>query len=59
MSEDIRKDVLVNVYGKNAPAAARFGVGAKSLAEIKQATDARRALSREQSTPKTTPVRRD
>jgi len=56
---DIHKDVLVDNYGRNAPDAARFGVGARSLEDIQKATDARRELSREQSTPKTGPVRRD
>jgi hypothetical protein len=44
---DINEQVLVNVYGRNAPDAAKFGVGATTLAQIKQATDARRALSNE------------
>jgi hypothetical protein len=34
--------ILTNVYGKDAPAAAKAGVGARTLDEIKQATDARR-----------------
>ena len=34
--------ILTNVYGKDAPAAAKAGVGARSIEEIRQATDARR-----------------
>ena len=33
---------LVSVYGPNAPKAAEFGVGATTLEEIEQATEARR-----------------
>jgi hypothetical protein len=55
---DIKKEILVNTYGRNAPDAAKFGVGATALEQIKQATDARRALSNEQSTTRG-PVRKD
>jgi hypothetical protein len=46
------KDVFqTNVYRKSTePKAAEFGVGASDLKEIEQATEARRELSREQST---------
>lgn len=56
---DIKTEILHDVYGKDAPNAAKAGVGARSLDEIKQATNARRELSRQQSTPKTGPVRKD
>jgi hypothetical protein len=35
--------INVNVYGRNAPKAATAGQGARTLEEINQATDARRA----------------
>jgi hypothetical protein len=57
MSE-IKEQVLVNVYGRNALDGGKFGVGATTLEQIKQATDARRALSNEQSTTRG-PVRKD
>jgi len=38
-----KPDHLTDVYGKTAPAAAKFGVGAANLAEIQEATDARRS----------------
>ena len=31
--------ILTNVYGKDAPAAAKAGVGARSIEEIRQATE--------------------
>jgi hypothetical protein len=37
-----KPEINVNVYGKDAPAAAKAGVGARTLAEIREATDARR-----------------
>jgi hypothetical protein len=52
-------EILVSVYGTNAPDAAKFGVGATTLAEIERATEARRELSDAQSTTKTGPVRRE
>jgi hypothetical protein len=58
MSDDIKDQVLISVYGQNAPDAAKFGVGATTLAQIKQATDARRALANEQATTRG-PVRKD
>jgi|HubBroStandDraft_2_1064218.scaffolds.fasta_scaffold2088196_1 hypothetical protein len=36
-------NIHVSVYGTTPPRAAEFGKGARDLAEIKQATDARRA----------------
>jgi hypothetical protein len=36
-------DILVNVYGRNAPDAAKFGRGATTIQQIQEATDARRA----------------
>jgi hypothetical protein len=48
----------VSVYGHNdkpAPAAATFCQGAKDLAGINEATEARRELSREQSNLRDTP----
>jgi len=36
--------ILTDVYGRDAPDAAKFGKGATTLAEINQATDARRQL---------------
>jgi hypothetical protein len=35
-------EILVDVYGNKPPRAAEFGKGATTLAEIKEATDARR-----------------
>jgi hypothetical protein len=37
--------ILVNTYGTKAPDASKFGVGARSIEQIKQATDARRELA--------------
>jgi hypothetical protein len=37
-----KPDVLVDVYGKTAPDAAKAGVGARTISEIREATDARR-----------------
>jgi hypothetical protein len=34
-------EILVDTYGKTAPAAAKAGVGARTLDEIKRATEAR------------------
>jgi len=34
--------IKTDVYGSNAPAAAKAGVGARSIEQIRQATDARR-----------------
>jgi len=59
MSKSEKPEILVSVYGTNAPAAARFGVGAITLAEVQKAIDARRELSDAQSTAKSGPVRRD
>jgi hypothetical protein len=60
MSNDTENEkILVSVYGTDAPDAAKFGVGATTLAEIEHATEARRELSDAQSTEKTGPVRRD
>ena len=43
MSETTKQpDVKVDVYGSKAPAAADFRRGATSVAEIREATDARR-----------------
>jgi hypothetical protein len=36
------KDYLIDTYGRSAPDAAKFGVGAATLDGIKRATDARR-----------------
>jgi hypothetical protein len=38
-------EILVNTYGTNAPDAAKFGKGATNLAQINEATEARRAQS--------------
>ena len=38
-----RPPIHVTVYGTTPPRAAEFGKGARDLAEIKEATDARRA----------------
>lgn len=51
--------ININTYGKDAPAGATFGKGAKDLASIKEMTDARRSLSEKQSTPTRGPVRND
>jgi hypothetical protein len=37
--------ILISTYSKDAPKAARFGVGASNRAEIEQAADAGRAQS--------------
>ena len=44
-NKDESNPILVSVYGKDAPKAAKFGVGATNRAEIEQAADARRAQS--------------
>ena len=36
-----KPDILVDTFGKDAPAAAKAGQGARTLEEIKQATEAR------------------
>jgi hypothetical protein len=54
-----RTKILVNTYGDDAPDAAKFGVGATTLADIERAAEARRELSDRQSTTQTGPVRRD
>jgi hypothetical protein len=59
MSKSGKLEILVDNYGRNAPNAARAGVGATTLREIQEATEARRELSDAQSTTKTGPVRRD
>jgi hypothetical protein len=41
-TSDKKPDILVSTYGRNAPPAAKFGVGAKNSAEIREATEARR-----------------
>jgi hypothetical protein len=37
--------ILTNTYGLNAPKAARAGVGARTIEEIRHATDAKPRLS--------------
>ena len=59
MSNTEKPEILVSVYGTDAPAAAKFGEGATTFAEVQQATEARRELSDQQSTTLTGPVRRD
>jgi hypothetical protein len=54
-----KDEILISVYGRNAPEAAKFGVGATTLAEIERAAEARRELSDAQSTTTGGPVRRD
>jgi hypothetical protein len=44
---------------RDAPDAAKFGVGATTLADIERATEARRELSDQQSTTTSGPVRRE
>ena len=39
-----KPSILTDVYGKDAPAAAKFGVGARTLADVQKATGARRAV---------------
>jgi hypothetical protein len=43
MTNNTKPDIQVSVYGSKPPPAAEFGKGARDLAEIKEATDARRA----------------
>lgn len=43
MSES--NNILVDVYGRDAPDAAKFGVGAKTITDVEKATDARRNAS--------------
>jgi hypothetical protein len=45
MTDKKPNDILVDNYGRNAPDASRFGKGARSIEQIKQATDARRELA--------------
>jgi hypothetical protein len=52
-------EILVSVYGSNAPDAAKFGVGTTTLADIERATEARRELSDQQSTTTRGPIRRE
>jgi len=40
-SEPTKPELRVDVYGRDAPDAAKFGVGARTLAEIEKATKAR------------------
>jgi hypothetical protein len=42
--------IRVDVYGQKPPKAATFGRGATNLAQINEATEARRNLSNRQST---------
>ena len=37
-----RPEIYTDIYGKVAPDAAKAGVGARSIEQIRQATDARR-----------------
>jgi hypothetical protein len=59
MSTDNKYEILINTYGRNAPDAAEFGVGATTLADIERATEARLELSDAQSNEKSGSVRRD
>ena len=53
-------EIIVSVYGsKDAPAAARFGVGAQTLREVEEATRAGDDLVDQQSRATSGPVRRD
>jgi hypothetical protein len=54
-----KDEILISVYGRNAPGAAKFGVGATALAEVQKAIDARRELSDEQSTSERDPIRHE
>ena len=42
-----KQEILTDVYGKSAPDAAKFDVGATNLAEIEEATQARRTAINE------------
>ncbi len=42
MSDQTKPDILTDVYGNKPPRAAEFGKGATTLAEVKDATEARR-----------------
>jgi hypothetical protein len=45
MSDTIKQpEILVDTYGSKAPKAARAGIGARNLDEIKEATNARPKL---------------
>jgi hypothetical protein len=58
MSDD-KIVVEIDSYGSSTPVpAATFGVGASTLAEINQATEARRELISQQSDTRDGPVRR-
>ena len=60
MSNNNEATIRIDNYGRNAPKAAKFGVGASTLAEINDATAKRRELSRQQSTARgDTPISRD
>jgi hypothetical protein len=51
MSKDQTDKIFVNVYGTDAPKAAVFNKGARSLKEVQESIDARTELSKEQSQP--------
>jgi hypothetical protein len=38
-------EILISTYGKDAPDAAKFDVGAQTRQQVEQAADARRAMS--------------
>ena len=60
MSNNNEVAIRIDNYGHDAPKAARFGVGATDIAEVNEATAARRALSNQQSTARgVTPISRD
>ena len=42
MSDKEKPEILTSVYGNRPPRAAEFGKGARSLDEIKRATEAQR-----------------
>jgi len=53
MSDNEKPAILVDVYGTNAPAAPKFGVGAglNDIRSIQNAIDARNSLSRPSPMP--------
>jgi hypothetical protein len=61
MSKSEKPEIFVDTYGRNAPNAARAGVGATTQADVEKATAARANLVNEQNdnAARGRPVRRD
>jgi len=59
MSNNNEATIRIDNYGRNAPKAAKFGVGATDIAQVNEACDVRRQLSEQQSRPTAGPISRD